>query len=885
MTPAQTLGPYQIVEKLGEGGMGEVYRAHDPRVGRDVAIKIAASSFTERFEREGRAVAALNHVNICQLYDVGAVPSGPGYLVMELVEGPTLAEVIAGKGALPVDEALEIARQIAAALEAAHDKGIIHRDLKPANIKVTPDGVVKVLDFGLAKLSDPGDPGAVAVENSPTMTVGATQAGLILGTAAYMAPEQARGKTVDKRVDIWAFGVIVHEMITGDRLFAGDTVADTLIEVATKEVAWDRVPPKLQPLLRKCLERDPRKRLRDIGDLALLLEAAPATAPASLAPVRTSAFSGRLAFAGWGVAAIATMAAAALAVVHFREQLPAADVVRLRIQPPERAVFDNAILLSPDGRKLAFTTTPIGPGTPQIWVRTLDTLDARPVAPWSGNAVPFWSPDSRFIGYQQEGKLKKVDIAGGPPTTLCDAPAGFAGGAWSAEGVIVFGDRNGPLSRVSAGGGVPAPLTVLDSVLRDISHGLPSFLPDGRHFLYLRRSSDTEKTGIYIGSVDNAPNQQEPKLLVATTYGGVYVPAPASLNLASSVGFLLFLRDSTLLAQPFDTRKLALAGEPVPIAEGLSGTSYGFARFSASAAGALAYRTGGSSTSMLTWYDRQGRLLGTIGERAAYGSLAISPDGHRVAVDRNDTRGGWDLWLIESAAGGRSERFTFDPAADTAPVWSPDGRFIAFASNRSGRFNLLRKPSNLSSNESEVFKSDDSKIPTDWPREDLLIFSALGAKTGSDMWSLSLTGEPKASEFLHTEFGERHGRLSPDGRWLVYAANYSGRYEVYVRPFPASAERGGQFLVSNGFGGFPVWRADGKEILYLDGSTEKVMSVPVTPAAEVTHGAPVPLFGAPSIAPSGLGGYVWDITRDGSRFLFIVAGSESNQEPITLVLN
>jgi serine/threonine protein kinase/Tol biopolymer transport system component len=858
LAPGTNLGPYEVLGLLGAGGMGEVYRARDPRVGRDVAIKISAVQFNERFDREVRAVASLNHPNICHLYDVG-----PNYLVMELVEGES------PKGPLPADEALRIARQIGDALEEAHGKGIIHRDLKPANIKITPAGTVKVLDFGLAKIADAPE---TQSENSPTLSMAATQAGVILGTAAYMSPEQARGKKVDKRADIWAFGVVLYEMLTGDRLFGGDTIADTLIDVATRQPDWEQVPADLLPLLRKCLEKDPKKRLRDIGDMDLLL----AAAPSSASPASESGGTRWI----WPIAAaVAMLIAAILAFLHFREQPPVAELQRFQIPAPEKTTFNNYLGLSPDGRKLAFTTG--GEGGNQLWVRSLDTLQARVVAPWNQNPVPFWSPDSRFIAFQQEGKLRKVDVAGGPPTTLCDAPTAFGGGAWSKDGVIVFGDRAGRLMQVSAGGGVPTPLTNLDQASQETSHALPSFLPDGKHFLYLRRSSSAEKTGVFIGSVDTKPEQQDSRLLLATSAAAVYTPADSKEH-----GYLLFLRDNTLMAQPFDAARLALAGEPAPVpgAEHIGTTTYGFGRFTASFNGALAYSIGneGGST-QLTWFDRQGKTLETIGQRGSYNTLALSPDGTRVAAERREGNGS-DLWLIESKSGGKSDRFTFDPGTETAPVWSPDGSRLVYASTRGGGLNLYQKLSNLAGNEEELFKSSETKYPTDWSRDRrFLLFTAVGRKTQGDLWSLTMEGEHKATAFLQTEFQEFGGKLSPDGHWLAYVSNVSGQNEVYVRPFPASADRTGQWLVSNGGGSNPLWRRDGKELFYR--RAQGVMAVEVTPGAVFKSGQPKQLFPVQFAAIQGFG-YNLDVTADGQRFLINTTGGDNTaQEPITLVLN
>ena len=866
VTAQSHLGPYEIGPLLGAGGMGQVYRARDPRTGRDVAIKMSGAQFSERFDREVRAIAALNHPNICHLYDVG-----PNYLVMELVEGES------PKGPLPVEEALRICRQIAAALEEAHAKGIVHRDLKPANIKITPEGTVKVLDFGLAKVAQAD---AAAIENSPTISLAGTQAGMILGTAAYMSPEQARGKPVDKRADIWAFGVVLYELVTGDRLFAGDTVPDTLIEVATKQPDWACVPAPLLPLLRRCLEKDPNKRLRDIGDMDLLL-----TPVAVEAPATTAARPSIVPKLAWAVAGLAILAAAGIAFVHLREVPPAPpELSRFQILPPAKTTFNNALLISPDGRKVAFVTN--GEGGNLLWVRAVDTVQARVIAPWTSNPVPFWSPDSRFIAYQQDGKLKKVDIAGGPPVTLCDAPLAFAGGAWSPENIIVFGDRAGGLMQVSAGGGIPTPLTRLDTKTGDTSHALPSFLPDGRHFLYLRRTAAAEKTGIYVGSLDAKPEQQDPAILVATTYAGVYAATPDPRPSAPHGGFLLFVRDSTLMAQPFDPDRRTLSGEPVPIADNLGGTAYGFAPFAASATGTLAYRGGGGvgvTQTQLTWFDRQGAVIGTMGQPGPYNSIALSPDGTRAAVERISAGTGSDLWLFETSTGGKEERFTFDPGSESAPVWSLDGARIVYTSTREGGFNLYWKLSNGAGNEDLLFKSPEQKSASDWSRDGrTLVYATINPKTQVDIMVMPLEGERKPQVFLGTGFAEYHGRLSPDGRWMAYESNESGRLEVYVQPFPVSAERAGKHLVSNGGGFEPVWRRDGKELFYLAGRS--IMAVDVDTAAVFKSAAPKKLFEGNFASVNG-GGYRWDAAGDGKRFLLKPVGDASAQEPITLVLN
>jgi eukaryotic-like serine/threonine-protein kinase len=851
LTPGSKLGPYEIVAAIGAGGMGEVYRARDPRMGRDVAIKVSAEQFTERFDREVRAVAALNHPNICHLYDVG-----PNYLVMELVEGE------APRGPLPLEETLRIGRQIAAALEEAHAKGIVHRDLKPANIRIKSDGTVKVLDFGLAKL---GTSESASVENSPTLSL-ATQAGVILGTAAYMSPEQARGKPVDKRADIWAFGVVLYELVTGDRLFTGDTAVDTLIEVATKQPDWARVPAPLTPLLRKCLERDSARRLRDLGDIDLLLSPAVVQQPSHTAARRSTPML------AWGVAGLALLAAGVLAFVHWREVVPEPPALsRFQIPAPPKTVFDNALLLSPDGRTLAFATT--GEGGNMIWVRSLDTLQSRAVASWTQNPVPFWSPDSRFIAFQQDGKLKKVDVSGGPAATVCDAPVDFGGGAWSRDNVIVFGSRAGGLMRVAAGGGVPVPLTTFDAKA-DVAHSLPVFLPDGRHFLYWRRMSNAEKTGMYVGSVDVAPEQQELRLVIATSFGAVYAS-----------GYLLFLRDTTLMAQPFDPVSRTLTGDPVPIAEDIGATSYGFGHFSASSAGPLAYRAGGGvSRAQLTWFDRQGVMSGTLGPPGTYNGIALSPDGKVAAVERTDAtapNSGSDLFFVETS-NGRSYRFTLQPGSEGSPVWSPDGSRVLYSASREGMVDLYEKASSGAGDESLLFKSQDLKYPTDWSPDGRMVVYTTRSETAP--WTIMLLpfqGERTPVHFLKSTFSMVRGKLSPDGRWMAYESNESGRYEIYVQPFPPDSERAGKHPISSGGGSQPRWRADGRELLFLQ--TGNLMAAEVSTSGGFKAGEPKRLFGASYGGVGGVG-YVWDMTADGKRFLVKVVGG-GNVEDVTLVLN
>jgi len=663
------LGPYEIVAPLGTGGMGEVYRARDPRLRRDVAIKVSAEQFTDRFEREARAIAALNHPHICTLHDVG-----PNYLVMELIEGPTLAERMR-QGPVPLEEALRIAKQIADALDAAHTRGIVHRDLKPANVKLTSDDVVKVLDFGLAKHDESG-PADGDPDLSPTMNP-ATRVGMILGTAAYMAPEQARGRTVDKRADIWAFGVVLYELVSGRRLFQRDTASDTIASVLTFEPEWDAVPGRLRPLLRRCLAKDPRQRLRDIGDLPLLLDAAPPIPP-------------RRPWLAWTVAAAALVALAVVGAVHLRERTPAAQPIKFQIPTTIALSPSGNIGLSPDGRQLAFLGN--GPdGVIRMWVRDIDSVDIRPLAgsETASYGPPFfWSPDGRYIAYDAGGQLKRVSLAGELAQTVCPLTAAAIGGSWNKRGDIILGNVLGGLLRVSERGGAPAPVTTLDASRKEAGHLLPTFLPDGTHFIYLRVSrASPEMSGVFVGSLDAKPEAQDMRRLMPYEPGLAYAP-PRS----GHIGHLLFVHEGTLIAQPFDDRRLQLTGDPMALAQSV-GVYLDTAFFSTSQNGTLVYRSGDPSFP-ITWRDRRGNVAAQVMDAGQYSSASMSADGARgvVSITSPRNRANADLWLIDLAEGRNPSRFTFDPdgRADF-PIWSPDGRQIVYRSGGAGRLQLRLK--------------------------------------------------------------------------------------------------------------------------------------------------------------------------------------------------
>ncbi|MBV8906709.1 MAG: protein kinase, partial [Acidobacteriia bacterium] len=805
------LGPYEILAAIGAGGMGEVYRASDPKLKRDVALKVLPEAFARdpdrmaRFQREAEVLASLNHPNIAHIYGVE-----DRALVMELVGGES------PKGPMPFDDAWKIALQIADALEYAHEKGVIHRDLKRANVKVTPDGVVKLLDFGLAKAySESPDSAAADPENSPTITLGGTVAGAIIGTAAYMAPEQARGKKVDKRADIWAWGVVLCELLTGERLFQGDEAADTLAQVLTKEPKLDRVPARARKLLGRCLEKDPKGRLRDIGEARYLIEE----------PIPTAS-TPRFGKAGWIAAACFAIAAAIVGFLHFRKTPTDPLVIRTMILPPDNTLFDfrttGPMAISPDGRRIVFSAKTLD-NKDQLWVRALDVLTAQPLAGTEGAKWPFWSPDSRSLGFFADRKLKRIDIAGGPALTLADAP-NPRGGSWSKDGVIVFSPVNtGPLERVSANSGAISPATSLGT--GQGSHRFPWFLPDGRHFLFEGQGTPALATSeIMLASLDS----NQTKSLLRADSNAIY-----------SGGYLLFLKGNTLMAQAFDLRQIALSAEAVPIAEQVETILIGgrTAAFSASQTGLLAYQTGeegGRRT--LTWFDRSGKLERTVGEPGNIAQIELSPDGKFVAtwIEANNN----DIWIYDLARGVRT-RFTFDPADDRTPVWSPDGRTIVFGSQRKGPADVYRKSADGSGSEELLYEDNSNKAPLSWsPDGKFLLYFADHTK-GRSLFILPMTGPLKPIPFVRTA-SPAWGKFSPDGKWVAYTSDESGRAEIYVAPFPGP---GGKRQVSPGGGIYPRWRKDGKEIFYV-ALDQRLMAAEITAeSSRLEVGQVRPLFG------------------------------------------
>jgi serine/threonine protein kinase len=888
------LGHYEIAVPLGVGGMGEVYKARDTQLEREVAIKILPQALARdperlaRFDREAKILAALNHPNIAVIH--GLVESDGGRaLVMELVPGDTLGARIK-RGAMPLEEALQVARQIAEALEAAHEKGVTHRDLKPSNVMITPTGLVKVLDFGLAAINQPA--ASADPNNSPTLTMGMTQAGAILGTASYMSPEQAGGEQVDKRADIWSLGVVLWEMLTGKRLFEGQTVSRTLAAVLQSPIDFDKLaaPAPVKKLLRRCLERDVRNRLRDTGEARFAIQeylANPVSGTDSI--VQAESLPHKKSWVGWAVAGAATLAAVALGAVHFRETAPVPQVVRFEVPAPEKGFVTTQPQLSPDGKMLAFSTVGAD-GRQLLWVRNLDTLEARSLTGTIGASNPvFWSPDSRSIAYSGGSirKLMRVEVAGGPPQTLCGEGYGSNApyGAWSPVGTVVLRGDDG-LLKVPAAGGECTPVTRMDRKRGDQRHTMPAFLPDGRHFLYLRLTTKAESTGIYIGSLDAAPDQQDTARLLAADSGAVYTPSTTD----PKTGFVLFRRENALMAQPFDPERRAFTGDAVAVAENVGGNADA-GLFSASATGILATRTGNAGgNNQLTWYDRSGKVIGAVPGFGTYASLALSRDGTRVAFQDSQQQGSSDIWLYEFSRGTR-DRLTFDPGSDQSPVWSPNGDRVIYSSGHDAVPNLYSKVSSNAGNEEPLLKSDLPKFPTSWSKDGrFLLYLVNDPKTLRDLWILPMTGgkdggpgEPK--RFLGTAAQESQGQFSPDGKYIAYASDATGRNQIYVRPFSPEGASIGQWMVSVDGGVEPRWGADGRELFFISADS-KLMTVPLSTTSGFRPGSPMVLFPVPiNGGGTNITAIRWDVAPDGKRFLFSTIAAAESSPPITVVLN
>jgi Tol biopolymer transport system component len=876
------LGPYELLSPLGAGGMGEVYRANDTRLNRDVAIKVLPASFAYdadrllRFEQEARATSALSHPNILTVYDIGSHEGSP-YIVAELLEGEELRQQLS-EGALPQRKAVDYAQQIASGLAAAHLKGIIHRDLKPENIFITTDGRVKILDFGLAKLKPAKQAAGTGSELATQKAL--TEPGVVMGTVGYMSPEQVRGQEADHRSDIFSFGAILYEMLRGRRTFTGESAIEVMNAILKEEPEEltetnARINPALERIVRRCLEKKAERRFQSTSDLCFAIEALSmpsgsrietAALPAAAEGRGKARLFGNAKLA-WIVAGALLGLVAALLFILASFRRPAVEVTATRFVIPasEKKSF-TSLAVSPDGRRLVYGTST--EGKLQLWLRPLDSLAAQPLPGTyeaDFGAFSFWSPDSRYIAFFADGKLKKMEISGGPAQAIADAPLPW-GGSWNRDGVIIFSPTpQSPLYRVSASGGEATQLTTLDESRQETGHRWPFFLPDGRHFLYLARTLQTEGNVIYVGSLDS----KETKRLISADSNVAYAPP----------GYLLYAREGALMAQPFDADKLEVTGEASPVAEHIwHEPQYPLARFSVSSDGALVYLTG-TPTLQLTWFDRGGKPLGTVGPPAAYRYLRLSPDEKRVAVERTEPpAAGFDLWLIDLARGVPS-RFTSGRGTEVYPVWSPDGSRIAFSSAYSsgsgGQFDLYQKLSSGAGSDEELLKSGENKAVMDWSADGrFILFRSFGGKTKFDIWVLPTFGDRNPYPFLQSEFGETWARFSPDGRWVAYVSNETGMTEVYVQEFQGS---GGKVRVSTGGGNLPCWRRDGKELFYISGGKLMAVEVKVV-GANFEAGVPRQLFEI----PRSVG---FEVSGDGQRFLIPVPVEETSPTPITVVLN
>jgi serine/threonine protein kinase len=873
-----SLGPYEITALLGSGGMGRVFRARDTRLKRDVAIKALPPEFEldrergARFKREAEALAAVSHAHIAGIHDLVEV-GGSQFLVLELVEGETLDDRVR-RGPLPWREAVGIARQIADALETAHAHGIVHRDLKPTNVKITPGNQVKVLDFGLAKMLAPDDPAASGDSSTPPPTFTSpamTVRGVILGTAAYMSPEQARGQAVGPQADIWALGCVLFEMLTGRPPFSGPTVTDVIAAVVRSEPDWsslpDDTPTTVRTLLRRCLQKDRQQRVHDVADVRLQLE----DALSSAAAIEATGSARRPGVAlAWGLAAASALIAIVLGVLLVRApRTPDAPEVRLSILTP--ATYDpSSISLSPDGSNIVFSAA--DSGTQRLWLRSLGQPEARPLPGTERATMPFWSPDSRSVAFFADGRLKRLDLDGGGTRTLAAALIP-GGGTWGTDGSIVFAPNAlGGLLRVSANGGATAPASTLAEV-RQFAHRAPHFLGDGRHFVYHVLGMGA---GVYVAALDGSFVRR----LRESDSNGVV-----------SGGHLFYVLEGTLFAQPFDAERLELSGDPFIVTDGIAVTP-GSNRMAFSAAGGrmLAYRTGGpSGLQQLTWFDRTGKTVASLGpaNMSALLNPDLSSDETRVVVNRT-VNNAQDIWLVDVERGSFS-RFTLDDNVDQVPVWFPDGQRVVFSSNRNGPYNLYEKPASGAAEERVLLETSENKFAMDISTDGrFLLYRNTGPNTNWDLWALPLGANgPAASPIpvANTEFQEMMGEFSPDGRWIAYQSNESGRYEIYVRSFPESSLR---LQISIDGGAQPRWRSNGRELFYvaLDG---RLMAVPLStdPQGHLRAAAPIPLFttrtpGGPVPIPQK---QQYAVSRDGQRFLVNNIPEEPLATPITVVLN
>jgi eukaryotic-like serine/threonine-protein kinase len=870
LTTGSRLGPYEVLGPIGAGGMGEVYKARDTRLDRTVAIKVLPSHLSAnpdlkaRFEREAKAISSLSHPNICTLHDVGH-QDGVDFLVMEYLEGESLATRLT-RGPLPIEQVQRIGGEIAVALDAAHRSGIVHRDLKPGNIVLTRAGA-KLLDFGLAKTAA-GPVAGSAIEgltSLPTEAAGAmplTTEGTLLGTFQYMAPEQLEGKEADARTDIFALGAVLYEMVTGKPAFAGGSRASLISSIMSSQpqsvtAVQPMTPPALERLIRTCLAKDPNDRWQTAHDVALQLQWIAEGGSAVGLPAPVSARRARREHFAWAIAALGVLGMAFLAWRGGGSGGPARQL-RFTIPVPHGVSSIDLPRISPDGATLAFNATDSS-GRSMIWLRPLNSLDANPLPGTEGATRPFWSPDSRFLGFVAGGKLKKIAASGGPAEVVCDAATG-SDGTWGRNGDILF-DGNAsadPIRHVMASGGIATAALPFDSTF---GAGWPAFLPDGKHFFYTKMQS--AKTEIMLGTLGATRAKSLGVAVSRIEY--------------SADGYLLFVRDQTLVAQRFNSGSGRLEGDPFPVAESLPIVGTAQADFSVSNNGVLVYRATGGATSRLVWLDRSGREVGQVGPSAEYRAPALSPDGRFVAVRRRDPGvTGADVWIMDPAR-GTTTRFTFDPAVDSNPLWSPDGERLVWYSNRGGADALwIKSASGMGQDEKLV--NAPGAWPEDWSRDgQTLLYDIVDPKNGYDMYRVSITGDRKPVLVLQTPFNEGREHLSPDGRWLAYESDESGRQEVYVMSFEGQP---GKWQVSANGGKQARWSPDGRELFYLSGD-QRLMSVAIPAGPSFNPAMPVPLFKV-NFDDNTRNAYC--VAPDGKRFLFLLPDQEL-MTPITAIVN
>lgn len=864
---------------LGAGGMGEVYRARDTRLGRTVAVKVLPDHLSspearQRFEREAKTISTLSHPNICALYDVGS-SNGVEYLVMEYLEGETLSDRLAN-GPLPCEQTLRFGIEMAGALDAAHRQGIVHRDLKPGNVMLTKSGV-KLLDFGLAKLrEEEGEgmasrPSALATRSAPL-----TGTGTILGTVQYMAPEQLEGKAADARADIFALGAVLYEMITGRKAFAGSSQASLITAIMSSEPApistlQPMTPPALDRLVKTCLAKNREDRWQNAQDVALELKGI-SEGTGLAEPERASSLRQKASDRRWPVAVVVLVGALAWAAGRYFRPAPTPPRSRrLSVLSPEKTtlVLQEAPAISPDGHRLAFVALDSS-GKSLLYVRDLGSLNATALSDTESASMPFWSPDGRSLGFFAKGKLKTIAVAEGRSQTLCDAPIA-RGGTWNQEGMILFVPTPPePPHLISASGGEAKPAPFAGTTGTAPYRRSPYFLPDGRHYLYLEYLRVANQNAICVGSLDS----KDSKRLVSARSTAAYAPP----------GYLIFRRETALMAQRFDANRLELRGDPFPIVPDVGFNPITLhTLFSVSNDGTLAYVPAGATKTQLTWFARDGKEIGPVGLPGNYNSVALSSDGRRIAYDQASPKGDLDIWVLETEP-GISSRFTFGPGANWFPVWSPDGSRIVFSSLRGAPPTLYQKLTSGAGAEEPLLKPDRPKIPSSWSTDGkFLVFGTLDPKTKWDIWILPMFGDRRPFPFAETEFDERTGEISPDGHWIAYASDESGNPEVYVRPFPTGP---GKWQISKDGASEPHWRRDGKELFYLSGD-QRLVAVDVSADPPAFHvGVSTPLFTA---RLTGLDSqYVWNryaITPDGGRFLLNKTGENLAGMSITVSLN